>query len=95
MKRQFIKVWTNEISGRADGLFTQLDRSMIEPHEQQAIKNHNQDLDTLASRGGLAVCEAVAILEDRRWTAMATNTAIKRLEELLKQERLKELLKHD
>lgn len=43
---------------------------MIEPHEKQAYSNHSQTLERLAERGGLSPCEAVAILEDRRWHKM-------------------------
>ncbi len=41
--------------------------ALIEPHERQALKNHNQSLVTLASRGGLSPMEAVAVLTDRHW----------------------------
>lgn len=48
---------------------------LIEPHGVQAIRNHcGQDLEKLASRGGLSACEAVAVLEDMdyrtRWPAI-------------------------
>lgn len=43
---------------------------MIEPHAKQAYSNHSQTLERLAERGGLSPCEAVAILEDRRWSKM-------------------------
>jgi hypothetical protein len=39
--------------------------AMLAPHEAQAIQNHDQDLAKLASRGGLGVAEAVAVLEGR------------------------------
>jgi len=44
--------------------------AMIAPHEAQAQRNHGQTLKRLAERGGLAVCEALAVLEDRRWERM-------------------------
>lgn len=47
-----------------------LPMEMIEPHEDQARKNHNQSLRELASRGGLSACEALAVLEDRPWRRM-------------------------
>lgn len=37
---------------------------VIEPHEQQAERNHGQTLARLAERGGLSVVEAVAVLLD-------------------------------
>lgn len=42
--------------------------SLVVPHEQQAMANHYQSLEKLASRGGLSFCEAAAILENRRWS---------------------------
>ena len=59
---------------------------VIEPHEEQALKNHGQTLKRLAERGGLSVCEAVAVLEDRPWCAMIESQAIVRLMELIKEE---------
>lgn len=44
--------------------------AMIAPHEAQAQLNHYQTLRRLAERGGLSPCEAVAVLEDRRWHEM-------------------------
>lgn len=44
--------------------------SLLAPHERQAQANHGQTLERLAERGGLGLCEAVAILEDRRWRRM-------------------------
>jgi hypothetical protein len=43
--------------------------SLFEPHERQAERNHYQSLQTLARRGGLSWCEALAIIEDRDWSA--------------------------
>ena len=44
---------------------------MLLPHEKQAMVNHSQQtLERLAYRGGLSICEAVAVLEDRRRHAM-------------------------
>lgn len=55
---------------------------MMAPHEAQAQRNHSQSLDRLAERGGLSACEAVAILEDRRFHRMDTVAAYRRLNEL-------------
>lgn len=41
--------------------------AMIAPHELQAQRNHGQSLEQLAQRGGLAACEALDIIEGRRW----------------------------
>lgn len=57
--------------------------SVIKSHEAQAQKNHSQSLTRLNERGGLSVCEAVAILEDRRWREMNEQDALFRLVELI------------
>lgn len=38
---------------------------LLEPHELQALRNHDQTLDRLAERGGLSAREALAVIEDR------------------------------
>jgi len=45
-------------------------------NEEQAQINHGQSLAMLASRGGLAPCEAVAIIEHRRWQKMRIDDAL-------------------
>lgn len=54
----------------------------IEKHGLQAMRNHGQSLERLAQRGGLSPCEAVAIIEDRRWKRMADVDAESRLRQL-------------
>jgi hypothetical protein len=39
--------------------------SLVEPHERQAKRNHDQSLETLASRGGLCPLELCAVLADK------------------------------
>ena len=56
---------------------------IIEPHEQQARKNHGQSLKRLKERGGLSVSEAVAILEDRAWFQMPIALAVTRLAQIV------------
>lgn len=48
---------------------------MIAPHEAQAHRNHSQTIARLAERGGLAACEALAVLEDREWRWMAMSVS--------------------
>ncbi len=48
-------------------LLSEIPFAMIEPHEEQAKRNHSQSLERLAQRGGLAACEAIDIIEGRRW----------------------------
>jgi hypothetical protein len=52
---------------------------MLAPHEEQAIRNHDQSLERLAERGGLDPAEMVAILEDRQWGSIELPEAIDRL----------------
>lgn len=53
--------------------------AMLKPHEAQAQKNHHQTLERLHERGGLSACEALAILEDRKWRAMPEAKAYQEL----------------
>ncbi len=39
----------------------------IEPHEKQALDNHDQTLQRLNERGGLDVVELRAVLEGKSW----------------------------
>ena len=57
---------------------------LVEPHEEQAKKNHGgQTLRELAARGGLGPDELVAVLEDRPWHAMALEGAARQLSMIL------------
>lgn len=50
--------------------------AMIAPHERQATINHDgQSLRRLAARGGLSLCEMIAVLEDREWTPIPIGEA--------------------
>jgi hypothetical protein len=55
---------------------------MVEAHERQAQRNHSQSVARLAERGGLAPCEACAVLEDREWHSMPLAVAHAQLKEL-------------
>lgn len=48
---------------------------VIAPHEKQAMENHGQTIKRLAERGGLDWTEALAVLEDRRYTKMNADNA--------------------
>jgi hypothetical protein len=56
---------------------------IIEPHAKQAERSHHQTLEELKKRGGLTVCEAVAILEDRAWHRMDAAEALYKLTEII------------
>lgn len=58
----------------------QIPWAMIAPHESQALKNHDQTLERLAERGGLAPSEAVAVLEDRKWCSLPLDVAERKLD---------------
>jgi len=40
---------------------------LVEPHREQAMKNHQQTLERLAERGGLAWCELFAVMNGMSW----------------------------
>jgi hypothetical protein len=48
-------------------LLANIPMAVLAPHEKQALQNHGQTLEKLASRGGLSASEALAVLEDRPW----------------------------
>lgn len=56
---------------------------MIEPHEAQAKRNHDQTLQRLAARGGLSPSEACAVLLDRRFQMMPEQEAIDQLKQMI------------
>lgn len=61
--------------------------SFVEPHEKQALANHDQTLVRLAERGGLSPAEMLAVVQGRRWrsrTAANDPDAVPVLLELLK-----------
>lgn len=57
----------------------------VEPHEQQALKNHDQTLETLNRRGGLCCCEMLSILEDRRFMEVDHKIAYAKILKLLEE----------
>lgn len=59
--------------------------SVLAPHEKQAQLNHGQSLERLAERRGLCPSEAIAVIEDRKWTSMPHSEARARLKELVEQ----------
>lgn len=48
-------------------------------NEEWAQRNHSQSLHRLAERGGLAPCEALAIMDKRRWHKMDREESIAEL----------------
>ena len=55
----------------------------IASHEEQALRNHGQSLEKLASRGGLSWCEALAVLRDSKFIAMPEEEAKEKVLALL------------
>ena len=55
----------------------------IAPHEEQALRNHGQSLEKLASRGGLSWCEALAVLRDSKFIAIPEEEAKEKVLALL------------
>ena len=54
--------------------------SLLVPHEEWAKRNHDQNLETLASRGGLSPDEMLAIIEHRRWRPVNLDEAFSALD---------------
>ena len=52
-------------------------------NEEQAQIDHGQTLSRLNERGGLSPCEAIAIIEKRRWHKMDLKEAIDKLKEYI------------
>ena len=57
--------------------------TMMAGHAERAMLNHGQTLVRLAERGGLSACEAVAVLQDRKWTSMPDGEDYKELADLV------------
>jgi hypothetical protein len=56
---------------------------LVEPHEQQAKRNHQQSLNMLASRGGLDPLELWCVVNDMRWRELISiGTPHKELREI-------------
>lgn len=53
--------------------------ALVQPHEHQALRNHDQTLARLAERGGLGPAELVAVLGDRRWHQMSVEDEVREL----------------
>lgn len=64
---------------RHDDQLTSIPWDTIAPHEVQALRNHHRSLASLAERGGLTPCEALAVIEGRPWERMAFTDARRRL----------------
>lgn len=60
---------------------------MLEPHEAQAKRNHDQPLARLAERGGLSPQEMLMVLDDKGWghCTLATAPAIEELKRRIEQ----------
>lgn len=52
---------------KAAGIPKDVPWSFVAPHEDQAIENHDQDLERLASRGGLGPHELLAVVTGVSW----------------------------
>lgn len=69
---------------------------VIAPHQGQALTNHGQSLETLASRGGLGPEEAIDVLRGDRWSTWWETHSLKKhpagawLPEAVKHELLRE-----
>lgn len=55
----------------------------VADHRERCLKNHGQTPERLAERGGLAPCEMVAVILERRWTNMEPAKSVEQLKVLL------------
>ena len=62
---------------RIDVLPLAIECEIIERHAAQCQKNHMQSPQRLAERGGLAVDELAAVLDDRGWRSMPLAEAVR------------------
>lgn len=43
---------------------------LLQPYEEQALRNHSQSLQRLAERGGMDSCEILGIVRGLRWSQL-------------------------
>ena len=84
-KRKLFPVMFQSRDQRVLGIPELIDWDFVEPHREQAMRNHDQSLERLAERGGLTPCELLAVLENRKWQAMSDVAAANRLKAILKE----------
>jgi hypothetical protein len=65
--------------------YTSIPWAMMAPHEAQCQTNHQQSVKRISERGGFSRCEAIAVLEDRKWIPMDVEVADKKLKEMVKE----------
>jgi hypothetical protein len=44
--------------------------ALLQPYEEQALRNHKQSLQSLAERGGMDSCEILGIVRGLRWSQL-------------------------
>lgn len=66
--------------------YNQIPWDLIAPHDKQAQINHGgQTLARLKERGGLSPCEAIAVIEDRKWEQIKYEDSAARLKQLVEE----------
>jgi hypothetical protein len=48
----------------------QISMKLLQPYEEQALRNHSQSLQRLAERGGMNACEILGIIRGLRWSQL-------------------------
>ena len=78
MPTKFPVLWQDSRAGLAELKTAKCPRSIpwdkIAPFERRAQKNHDQTLERLAQRGGLAPQEILAVINDVSWSAEPYST---------------------
>ncbi len=62
----------------AKGQIKSVPWALVEPHSQQALKNHGQSLERLAERGGLDWAELFAVMNGLSWKQLENGQSNKR-----------------
>lgn len=62
-----IRMFPLQVHWKQKNCLREVPWAFIEPHEKQALLNHDQTLERLAQRGGLSIREALAVVQDRKW----------------------------
>lgn len=44
--------------------------ALLQPYEEQTLRNHSQSLQRLAERGGMDPCEILGIVQGLRWSQL-------------------------
>lgn len=80
MKTFPIRLTYKESAERIIGpIYTNIPREIIASRRERVLKDYGISIEDAESRGGLSVCEAIAVIEDRPWSYVPVQDAYARL----------------